>query len=130
MIRSYFSMLALLFAALTLLAGCQGSKEQDALKATLSGYEKVLRWQGPDKQAQFLKEPASMPDYSGIRVLGYEVISRPAPLSDGLVGQVARIQYIHADTQMIRTIDDRQLWERDPGDKHWLRVNPPPPMRR
>lgn len=124
-------MLVLLFAVASLATGCQGgNKEEDELKAALISYEKTLRWQGPEYQTPFLKDPAAMPDYSGIRVLGYEVISQPAPVSTGLVGQIARIQYIHTDTQMIRTIDDRQLWERTPGSKQWLRVNPPPQMRR
>jgi hypothetical protein len=71
-----------------------------------------------------------MPAYNNVRVLGYEVISKPAPMAENLVSQVVQIRYIYNDTQMIRTIEDRQLWESDADGKIWLRVNPPPPFSR
>ena len=131
--RTIFSLIALLFAAVPCISGCQSLSEknrQDAMEHTLALYANTLRWHGPDKQAEFLKDPAAMPAYNNVRVLGYEVISKPAPMEENLVSQVVQIRYIYNDTQMIRTIEDRQLWESDADGKIWLRVNPPPPFSR
>jgi hypothetical protein len=71
-----------------------------------------------------------MPTYRDVRLVSYDVVQQPAVVDDNLVSQVARIEYVHTGTQVIRTIDDRQLWESNEEGTIWLRVNPPPPLSR
>lgn len=133
MIRPQFAPLLLLISALLVMPACQSIAEQkreDALNSTLKLYANTLRWHGPGKQADFLKDPASLPTYRAVRVVSYDVVQQPAPVEENLVSQVARIEYVHTDTQVIRTIDDRQLWESNEEGTRWLRVNTPPSLSR
>ena len=133
MIRPQFASLLLLIGTLLLLPACQSIAEQkreDALSSALKLYGNTMRWHGPDNQAEFLKDPASMPTYRAVRIVSYDVVQQPAPVDENLVSQVARIQYVHTDTQVMRTVDDRQLWESNEEGTRWLRVNPPPSLSR
>ena len=133
MIRPQFASLLLLISITLALPACQSIAEQkreDALDTTLKLYGNTMRWQDPGNQADFLKDPASMPTYRAVRVVSYDVVQQPTPVDENLVSQVARIEYVHRDTQVIRTIDDRQLWESNEEGTRWLRVNPPPSLSR
>ena len=131
MIRPKFALLFLLVVTILFLPACQSMaehKRQNALDTALKLYGNTLRWHGPENQADFLKDPASMPTYRDVRLVSYDVVQQPAVVDDNLVSQVARIEYVHTGTQVIRTIDDRQLWESNEEGTIWLRVNPPPPL--
>jgi hypothetical protein len=133
MIRPKFALLFLLVVTILFLPACQSMaehKRQNALDTALKLYGNTLRWHGPENQADFLKDPASMPTYRDVRLVSYDVVQQPAVVDDNLVSQVARIEYVHTGTQVIRTIDDRQLWESNEEGTIWLRVNPPPPLSR
>ena len=133
MIRPQFASLLLLISTLLLLPACQSIAEQkrvDALDTTLRLYGNIMRWHGPENQAEFLKDPASLPTYRAVRVVSYDVVQPPATVDENLVSQVARIQYVHTDTQVMRTVDDRQLWESNEEGTRWLRVNTPPSLSR
>ena len=133
MIRPKFALLFLLVVTILFLPACQSMaehKRQNALDTALKLYGNTLRWHGPENQADFLKDPASMPTYKDVRLVSYDVVQQPAVVDDNLVSQVARIEYVHTGTQVIRTIDDRQLWESNEEGTIWLRVNPPPPLSR
>lgn len=133
MIRPQFATLLLLISAILLLPACQSmaeKKREDALNSALKLYGNTLRWHGPGNQANFLKDPASMPTYSKVRIVNYSVVQQPVPVDENLVSQVARIEYVHTDTQVIRTIDDSQLWESNEDGTVWLRANPPPSLSR
>jgi hypothetical protein len=133
MIRPLFASLLLLISTILVLPACQSiaeKKREDALDTTLKLYGNTLRWQGPGNQAEFLKDPASMPTYPAVRVVSYDVVQQPTPVDENLVSQVARIEYVHTDTQVIRTVDDRQLWESNEEGTRWLRVNAPPSLSR
>ncbi|MDX1344848.1 MAG: hypothetical protein R3179_03035 [Sedimenticolaceae bacterium] len=133
MIRPQFASLLLLISIILLLPACQSmaeQKRQDALNNTLKLYGNTMRWQGPENQAEFLKDPASMPTYRAVRIVSYDIVQQPTPVDENLVSQVARIAYVHTDTQVMRTIDDRQLWESNEEGTRWLRVNTPPSLSR
>ncbi len=133
MIRPQFAPLLLLISIILLLPACQSmaeQKRQDALSNTLKLYGNTMRWQGPEKQAEFLKDPASMPTYRAVRVVSYDIVQQPTPVDENLVSQVARIAFVHTDTQVMRTVDDRQLWESNEEGTSWLRVNTPPSLSR
>lgn len=133
MIRPQFASLLLLLSTLLSLPACQSiaeHKREDALNSALKLYGNTMRWHGPENQAEFLKDPASMPVYRAVRVVSYDIVQQPAPVEENLVSQVARIQYVHTDTQVMRTVDDRQLWESNEEGTRWLRVNTPPSLSR
>jgi hypothetical protein len=133
MIRPKFAPLFLLVCSILFLPACESMaehKRQNALDTALKLYGNTLRWHGPENQADFLKEPASMPTYSNVRIVNYDVVQQPAVVDENLVSQVARIEYVHTGTQVIRTVDDSQLWESNEEGTIWLRVNPPPPLSR
>ena len=133
MIRPKFALLFLLVVTILFLPACQSMaehKRQNALDTALKLYGNTLRWHGPENQADFLKDPASMPTYKDVRLVSYDVVQQPAVVDDNLVSQVARIEYVHTGTQVIRTIDDRQLWESNEEGTIWLRVNTPPSLSR
>lgn len=133
MFRPQFATLLLLISAIFLLPACQGmaeKKREDALSSTLKLYGNTMRWHGPENQAEFLKDPASMPTYRAVRVVSYDVVQQPTPVDENLVSQVARIEYVHTDTQVIRKVDDRQLWESSEEGTRWLRANTPPSFSR
>ena len=115
-----------------LLPACQTlSERSDAqkLQDTLDSYAATARWQPLANLYSFLQadlQPESLPDnLSNIRVTGYEVSGSPRKLAKDKLVQVVTIEYVQLDRQVVRTLSDRQLWQRDDQGK-WLRANPIP----
>ncbi len=129
--------LLLTLLLILLLSGCQSMGEIKAdkeLKASLHLYNMILRW-GRIEDAYAMLQPellakTTIPDdFENIRVIGYEVISEPTPLSETTVTQTAMILFVFRDRQIQRRIMDTQLWEYDPETNKWARANPIPAFR-
>jgi len=109
----------LLLLALALsLVGCKkidDKRQANDLEATLYSYESTLRWQSiadaysyrpPEEVAR-----SGIPDgLDQIRIVSYQVKAAPAMLDDVTAAQTVEIGYYHQDTQRLRTLLDRQLW--------------------
>ncbi len=126
-----------LLLTMLLLAGCQSMGEIKAdkeLKATLHLYDMILRWGRIEKaygmlQPELLAKTVIPSGFDNIRVLGYEVISSPARLSETSATQTAMIRFVFRDRQIEKQIMDQQLWEYDLESNTWLRANPIPEFR-
>jgi hypothetical protein len=112
-----------------LLAGCPAATRAPTTDNLLSDYAAAIRWNELDKAADFL-DPAlrqSMPltdfereRFKQVQVTGYEVKDRDLA-ADGSLTQVVEIRLVNRNTQIERTITDRQTWRFDPASKRvWL----------
>lgn len=123
-----------LLLALFLLSGCQSMgeiKTEKQLKATLHLYNMTIRWGRIENAYQMLQPEllakTTIPNgFENIRVIGYEVIGEPKPLSETSVTQTVSILYVYRDRQVQRQIMDQQLWEYDQKTESWSRANPIP----
>lgn len=118
-----------------LLPACQSlSTRSDAqkLQETLDSYAATARWQPLANLYGFLQpelQPQTLPDnLSNIRVTGYEISGPPRKLAEDRLVQVVTIEYVLIDHQVVRTLSDRQLWQRD-AKGQWQRANPIPAFR-
>ena len=119
-----------LMLSLLLVAGCQSlgeRKQADALQEVLRDYQAVIRWGSLDQASQFLRpETASKavltPDRA-LRVTHYEVVQGPSMVEKGKAIQTAVIQYVFVETQVVREIVDRQVWEFNPQAQHWYLIS-------
>ncbi|NKN33881.1 hypothetical protein [Marichromatium bheemlicum] len=126
---SRLHLIALILVGVTLAAltsGCasvEKDKRHNALQAATYRYHTAIRWSYFDTAYGLLdpelraEEP--MPDLSGIRVTGYEVI-RPLTLPDeNSAEQLVLIDYLHEDTQVLRQVSDAQTWRWDAERETW-----------
>lgn len=119
-----FALLLTLTAALAL-GGC-GTIEKDrkvkAMDAALTTYGEAIRW-GYFETAYGYVDPAkrsAMPKYlENVRVTGYEVLQPPLMKGEKDLEQVVRIEYVHKDTQRLRSLSDRQIWSYDKKATAW-----------
>ena len=118
----------LLLLALALsLPGCKKIEEKrqaNDLEATLNSYESTLRWQSVvDAYAYRPPEEVArngIPDgLDQIRIVSYQVKAAPAMLDDVTAAQTVEISYYHQDTQRVKSLLDRQLWNFDTEAKLW-----------
>lgn len=126
-----FALFLTLTAALAL-DGC-GTIDKDrkvkAMDAALTTYGEAIRW-GYFETAYGYVHPAkrgTVPTYlENVRVTGYEVLQPPLMKDEKNSEQVVRIEYVHKDTQRVRSLSDRQLWSYDKGtDAWWLQSGVP-----
>ena len=117
----------LLLAFALSLPGCKKIEEKrqaNDLEATLNSYESTLRWQSVvDAYAYRPPEEVArngIPDgLDQIRIVSYQVKAAPAMLDDVTAAQTVEISYYHQDTQRVKTLLDRQLWNFDTEAKLW-----------
>ncbi len=112
------------------LAGCgaiASHSESEALTETLLAYGNVIRW-GDFEQALTFVDPQTLKDhplssidqerYKQVKVTGYNE-QPPTPAGPHEVHQTVQISIVNINTQVERTIIDRQLWRYDPEKSHW-----------
>lgn len=131
-----------LLMALSLLsaAGCgrvQQEKKTRSLETTTTAYGNALRWGYPETAWNYLA-PAVRDHLSPeqlalkhIRVTAYEVV-QPALLVDEEQDQAeqrVRIDYVRHDTQVVRTLNDHQLWHYEEASGGWRLHSDPPSFR-
>lgn len=127
--------LALIFSLL-LMVGCNSASisnslkpEVEKLREALRAYEVTLRWGKIEDVYGFLtqelKERTPIPaGLENIKVTDYEVLTPPT-INDDKAQQRVRIQYIHQDRQVVRSLIDQQIWNNS-KEKGWVRANPVP----
>jgi len=125
-----------LLALLALLAGgCVSVREDrrdNALQAATYRYHSAIRW-GYFEAAQALMHPDqratfSLPDYGNIRVTAYEVVQPLTNIDENTAVQVAVIDYVHQDTQVVRRVTDAQRWGWDEETRGWWLLTPLPAL--
>ncbi len=111
-----------------LVAGCAIVPDlvrQTKFERTSRAYEKVIRWSDFEEAVHFLKDTAKKknpPDLNKlklIKVIEYEVKKTSLIKDQSRFLQVAEIQYYRADSIVVKTVTDHQLWEYDTTLKNW-----------
>lgn len=130
--RLRFPILILLVALLpAMLGGCATERRSDDLRKTLDAYASTLRWDGLAAGAVFLSpqqrdehplSPFDIARYDQLRVSGYDV-QGTLPGGADTYRQVVSIGLINRNTQIARTIIDKQTWKWDAKDRHWWLVS-------
>lgn len=116
---------ALFLAAFLALSGCgtiNKEKKSTAMDAALTTYGEAIRWAYWDTAYGYIHpdKRKAAPEYlDNVRVTNYDVVQPPVMRSDEELEQVARIEYVHKDTQRVRTLSDRQIWSYDEESNAW-----------
>ena len=129
--------LTLILASAMCLSGCgtiEESKESQKMEVRLDLYAKTVRWGALENMYGFLTPEESVkvvfPDNLGnIRVTNYQVRIPPMILDEHRLAQTVTIEYLHRDSQVIKTMSDSQIWEYNPEVKEWYRANPIPEFK-
>ncbi len=110
------------------LSGCQtfGERKQStALEDTLRLYAGIVRW-GALRKAYSFRNPESVEALDkipeglhNIRITSYEVIQGPVMSDEITAIQTVYIEYIHKDEQVIRTLQDKQVWHYNDEKESW-----------
>jgi hypothetical protein len=128
-----------LFFLVALCAGCGGLSTQtegDALQVALNAYENALRWGGFDQAVKYIdpetlkQHPLTELDverYKQFRVISYTE-QPPVPVAKHEISQVVEVGVVNVNTQIERTVIDRQVWRYDEKTKHWHIVSGLPDM--
>ena len=107
----------------------QAGKNQ-RLHLQLQSYDHAVRWGDPAEAYAFLQPdevPVAIPaGLDEIRVTGYEELTPPLRLEEDKVSRKVKIEYVHRDRQVVRTLIDDQVWAYDPQNEQWFRINPLP----
>jgi hypothetical protein len=117
--------LALVLAAAFGAGGCgtiEKDKKNKAMDAALTTYNEAIRWGYFDTAYSYVHpgKRQTTPSYlENVRVTGYEVLQPPVVKDDTELEQVVRIEYVHEDTQRVRSLSDRQLWSYDMKTNTW-----------
>jgi hypothetical protein len=128
------AMRAALLLPLVFGAGC-GSlathSENESLATTLQAYANVVRW-GDFDQAVVFVDPQTLKDhplssidmerYKQVKVASYNE-QPPVPAGPHEVRQIVEIGVININTQIERSVIDKQLWRYDEKKKHWHLVS-------
>ncbi len=123
--------LPIILAALLALGACANTQKMRSkavvLDETLHTYAATIRW-GDVAQAQAFIEPKLLAEhppstlelerFKQVRVAGYNE-QPPVPVGDNEVRQVVQIDLINVNTQVSRSIVDRQVWKYDEAAKRW-----------
>lgn len=124
------SLRLLITALLLLLCACSSSPTaRNPRDNALTNYGVAIRWnEFVDAQEYvdpLLREQQALSDlelerFKQIQVTGYDVKSKRVA-ADGSVQQVVEIRLISRNTQVERTVTDRQTWRWDAeGKRYWL----------
>ncbi len=127
MYRPYLSLLVLA----GLLAGCSSLENtrsrEKILDDTLKSYAATIRWSDIAQAEAFLEpayrqaHPLSVTDrgrYRQVQVSYYHE-QPPVVISDTEIRQVVEIGLVNVNTQIARSIIDRQTWRYDEAAKAW-----------
>ncbi len=123
--------LAALALVLLLLGGCATDRRQSDLRKTVDAYGNALRWDGLAAGFTFLSPrqrhahpmtPFELARYAQVSVATYEV-QGVLPSPPDRYRQVVAIELINRNTQVARTVLDRQTWHWSRKDKHWWLVS-------
>lgn len=116
---------ALACLAILLAAGCGQVKEEgklNALDAAVTAYGNAIRWGYYETAFGYLHpdERRAMPSHlENIRVTSYDVVQPPVRPDEDTATQVAQVEYLHNDVQVVRKLSDRQQWRYDAATKSW-----------
>jgi hypothetical protein len=94
----------------------------NSMEAALGTYGEAIRWGYFDTAYSYVhpnKRRKVPRDLGNVRIIGYEVVQPPFLKDDTTVEQVARIEYVHKDVQLVRMLSDRQLWCYDMATNRW-----------
>ncbi|MEL0585724.1 MAG: asparagine synthetase [Candidatus Thiodiazotropha sp. (ex. Lucinoma kazani)] len=125
--------LLILLFMLSMLSACQTLGERQraqSLQDILRSYEATMRWSSGQQAAKFkLAEHADTtvkPVRKDIKVTHYEVVQGPSMLGDKRAVQIAVIQYVFQDSQIVKEITDQQEWLYDEEKEIWYLNSPVP----
>lgn len=123
----------LLTGVVLFLAACssmQHASMNKKLRLQLQSYDHAVRWGDLEEMYAFVKpdgEPLRIPEgLENVRVTAYEPLTTVTEEQDRRVRRRVKIQYLHRDRQVVKTLIDEQLWEYDDTMEQWFRTNPPP----
>jgi hypothetical protein len=113
---------------LLLIAGCAGLAgyhKKDKFFQTSRAFENAMRWSDFDSAKAFLKDSetedklADEAKLKMIRVTDYQVKETMVASDETEVLQLVDIQYYRVDSLIVRTLQDRQLWQWNSDKKMW-----------
>jgi hypothetical protein len=118
--------LLIIISLVSLLTACQTlgeRKRAQSLQDTLRSYEASIRWTSGQQAARFQAPDSAsnkaLPEVKNIKVTSYEVVQGPSMLGENRAVQVAIIQYVFQDSQVVKEIADQQVWLYDEEDEKW-----------
>ncbi len=127
--------LVLMILAL-MLTGCQSlseRKQSTRLQDVLRNYEGVIRWGTVEQASRFFRpdegEGMVRKPMEDMRVTHYEVVQGPTLVEDNRAIQIALIQYVFIDSQVVKEIVDQQTWEYVPEEERWYLITPTPDFK-
>lgn len=140
MMRRWLPVL-LLATSCALLSSCATEKmrsKETVLTDTLRSYAASIRWGEFDQAVGFI-DPKLLAEHpptaleierlKQVRVSGYDEMP-VVPVSEDEVQQVVKIDLLNVNTQVARSIVDRQTWRYDATAKRWWLVSGLPDISR
>ncbi len=137
-LKPIFPLLIVAVLAASLLSGCQtlGERKQStALEDTLQLYAGIIRW-GALRKAYSFRDPSSMEmlddipsGLENIRVTSYEVVQGPIMSDETTAVQTVLIEYLYKDIQVIRNLQDRQVWHYNEEEESWTLASKVPQFK-
>ncbi|MCU7891919.1 MAG: asparagine synthetase [Candidatus Thiodiazotropha sp. (ex Ustalcina ferruginea)] len=125
--------LLILLFLLSMLSACQTLGERQraqSLQDILRRYEATMRWSSGQQASKFKStehvEMEVKPARKDIKVTHYEVVQGPSMLGDMRAVQIAVIQYVFQDSQIVKEITDQQEWLYDEESEMWYLNSPVP----
>ena len=119
--------LVLLACLLAVLAGCAGNPSARQRDESLYLYASAIRWSDFEGAMGFIdpevlaKKPPSgveLARLAQLQVTGYHV-QRSTQVSEDRLEQVVEIRVVNRNTQVERSVADRQQWRWDKDAKRW-----------
>jgi len=131
----HYSLVAVVFAMLSL-GGCAFPSEAiDNFDRSYRLYERALRWQDYDLVLGFHKNEkdklteVSRKKLKKFRVSGYNVLFTTINADEKSATQVVEVKYYHQEYAVIRDITLTNKWEYDETKERWELANPFPDFR-
>lgn len=119
------------------LIGCQTLPEKKRmmdLSHILDSYAINYRWGNLNALETFKKHDTEIAakestavtqelnDYQNIRIVNYEIIVPPTIVKETMVIQQAKVDYVYIDSQSVKSLIDRQVWQYDKEKSRWYRI--------
>ena len=133
--------LTLLAASCALLSACATEKmrsKETILTDTLRTYAQTIRWGEFDQAIGFI-DPKILAEHpltsleierlKQVRVTGYDD-APVVPVNDDEVQQTVKLDLLNVNTQVARSVVDRQTWKYDAAAKRWWLVSGLPDISR
>lgn len=123
--------LPIILAAALVLGACASTQKMRSksvvLDETLHSYAATIRW-GDVAQAQAFIEPKVLAEhpptaldlqrFQQVRITGYNE-QQTVPVGENEVRQTVQIDLVNVNTQVARSVIDRQTWKYDEAGKRW-----------